>query len=151
MAATVKDVLQPPEGQSSPGSPPAAPSSAPRQQFQLFFVAPLQCGSGRYPMDRPTGEQRGHLHGAPCRSGTCILNGYMRAVPHLQPSRTEGRRGRASTCQHTIGGRSEIRRQPNHVPAFVGDVFLSRWGDKTAAQFIARFLYCHRVTRVRLV
>jgi hypothetical protein len=28
---------------------------------------------------------------------------------------------------------------PNHVPAFVGDVFLSRWGDKTAAQLIARF------------
>ncbi len=28
---------------------------------------------------------------------------------------------------------------PNHVPAFVGDVFLSRWGNKTAAQLIARF------------
>jgi hypothetical protein len=28
---------------------------------------------------------------------------------------------------------------PNHVPAFVGYVFLSRWGNKTAAQLIARF------------
>ena len=28
---------------------------------------------------------------------------------------------------------------PNHVPAFVGEVFLSHFGDKTAAQLIARF------------
>jgi hypothetical protein len=28
---------------------------------------------------------------------------------------------------------------PNHVPAFVGEVFLSHFGDKSAAQLIARF------------
>jgi hypothetical protein len=28
---------------------------------------------------------------------------------------------------------------PNHVPPLAGKVFLSRWGDKTAAQLIARF------------
>jgi len=28
---------------------------------------------------------------------------------------------------------------PPKVPAFVGPVFLSRWGTKTAAQLIARF------------
>jgi hypothetical protein len=28
---------------------------------------------------------------------------------------------------------------PNHVPPLAGKVFLSRWGDKTAAELIARF------------
>jgi hypothetical protein len=28
---------------------------------------------------------------------------------------------------------------PNHVPPFVGETFLSRWGDKTVSQLIARF------------
>lgn len=29
--------------------------------------------------------------------------------------------------------------KPNHVPPLAGEAFLSRWGDKTAAELIARF------------
>ena len=67
---------------------------------------------------------------------------YMDTCARCHTYSLRGRKGEEGELP-PVGTLSEADQKfignPNHVPAFVGEVFLSRWGGKTAAQIIARF------------
>lgn len=94
--------------------------------------------------------------------GSCIVTGQQPATPTVFTSAQAeaGRTAYENSCgkchTYTLLGRKgedgelppvtslsaayqKFIGTPNHVPPLAGKVFLSRWGQKTAAELIARF------------
>jgi hypothetical protein len=95
-------------------------------------------------------------------SGRLVLTGQPETAPGVFTSAQAeaGRKAYDNTCgrchTYTLLGRKgdagelppvsslpaayqKFIGNPNHVPPLAGNVFLSRWGEKTAAELIARF------------
>ena len=60
-------------------------------------------------------------------------------MSHLHIAGAQGGRGRTSGRNSLSAAYQKFIGNPNYVPPLAGKAFLNRWGDKTAADLIARF------------